>query len=244
MSNAILSHFRSSSIHSDLSSVAHIQPRELVSLLPCRVYFRGGLHFFSERWENERAKAKFEVSLYEAPQTPAELLFYLRDGQVKQAACFFEISVRNVGVRTAEKVVPIVMIPKLLTLGVSLIFVSRPPSERTTIKGPWSVKDFKGDNVASAIIDNVAIKQVDLYGGGVGQRFALFFTLSDSDKVYFPCESKTSLRLPARFYLTLSFQAKDMPLCHSSVYEVDAKAWNDVSITEASYDPLQLLRTS
>lgn len=186
--------------------------KSTVELSPFRLYLHRGLRFFIERWENERTKAKFEVSLLGAPQTPVELLFYLRDGQVKQAACFFELSVRNGGVNTAEKVVPIVMIPNLLALGVGLVFVSRPPLQQTAIKGPWSVKDFKGDNVASAIIDHVAIKRVDLYGGGIGQRFALFFTLSDSDRLYLPCIDKTSLRLPAKFYLTLSFQAKDMPL--------------------------------
>jgi hypothetical protein len=202
------------------------------------------MSFFIERWEDERAKPQFEVGIIGGPQTPAELLFYLSDGQVKKTACFFEVSVRNVGVRTAEKVVPIVIIPELLTLGVRLFFLSRPPTQQTAIKGPWSVNDFKGDNVASAIIDHVAIRQVDLYGGGVGQRFALFFALSDSDKIYLPCQDKTSLKLPARFYLTLSFQAKDMPLYHSNVFQVDAKAWNDVSVTVLSSDPLQFLKTS
>ncbi len=151
---------------------------------------------------------------------------------------------RNGGVNTAEKVVPIVMIPNLLALGVGLVFVSRPPLQQTAIKGPWSVKDFKGDNVASAIIDHVAIKRVDLYGGGIGQRFALFFTLSDSDRLYLPCIDKTSLRLPAKFYLTLSFQAKDMPLYHAGVYEVDAKTWNNIKITAFSSDVAQTLRAS
>lgn len=231
-------------VHPGLPNIPHIQSGESFGILPWRVYLHRGLHFFIERWENERDKAKFEVTSLEAPPNPAELFFHLIDGQVKRTAYFFEVSVCNVGVRTAEKVVPIVLIPDKLASGVGLFFLSRPPQQQTTIRANWFEKDFTVDNIASAMIDIVAIKQLDLYGGGVGQQFALFFTLNDSDKIYFPCQTKMSLRLPQKFALLLSFQGKDMPIHHSKIYEVDAKAWDDVSITELSSDPLRFLKAS
>jgi hypothetical protein len=212
-------------------------------------YWRGrnigrSIPFFIERWENERAKPKFEVIISKDPPTPVEILLHLRDGQAKRTVCFFEVSLRNTGVKTAEKIVPIVAIPAIGTLGVPLIFVSRPPLPHTEINTPWSVKDFNEDYVASGIVEHVGIRQVDLYGGGVGQTFALFFTLSNADKIYLPCESKVGLRLPAKFQIALSFQAKDMPLVHYGVFQVDAKAWNDVTITVLPSDLLQSLATS
>jgi len=231
---------RRSPVHSNLSGIANIQLGEFVSLLPCRVHFRRGLHFFIERWEQETRKPRLVVG--PVPRLPYEKVTQIRvrlspERSVTEDACFFFLLVKNVGEKTAEDVVPLLAVPQLWTSLVKLVIV-QPTGD------PWMQVDWSGttdefehqpDRFARAVIydKNTLRDPVSLYGEGLACGFALFFTVKGSPGLYFPSEVHHGILMPCKFQAILYFQAKDLPLFRKvAAYEVEASDWRSIKVTE------------
>lgn len=211
-----------------------------IQLPSCRLYLHRGLHFFIEEWKEQRSKPKLivePVNLRPEEQPLAIRVVFDSKTWKEREARFFFVSVRNIGRKTAENTEPVIHLPKVRT-GLIGQFVLIGPSGAPFIPVEWGdpVEDFEtnSNRYARALIvpKSERITSVSLNPQGMAKAFMLFFTVKESNVLYFPVRAPITLPIPARFYLVLLFQAKDMPLQAGKTYEVDVATWDHFQVKE------------
>jgi hypothetical protein len=131
----------------------------------------------------------------------------------------------------AEHVVPLVRVPEAWPNLLALVPLRSPGKPWMTIQWPKQFADAWGPNTdrfATGVVEEVneAHSYLELYGKGVPQTFAVFFTVEDTRFLYFPTRTHHSLTLPATFHIELYLEVKDLPLLPIETYQLSIDRWD------------------
>jgi hypothetical protein len=209
----------------------------------------GLLPSLAGKLEREKNKPRFEVNIVKGyPVTALHIIrVELSPHNIKEAeARFCFVSVRNVGIETAEGVIPHLWLRGLAQGFFHLIMIPLGSLESILVKWRQSEEEFNASSehgFALALIwDEVARKEtMSLYGGGIGQGFLLFFTVKGSNILYFPSEAPLRLEMPCKLVAGLFFEVKDLPKYLAKMYEVDASSWDSFQVQEIPGKDVQKL---
>jgi hypothetical protein len=149
--------------------------------------------------------------------------------------CF--VSIRNVGIETAEEVIPHLWLPGRAGGFFHIVVIPIGSLESILVKWGQSEQELnasKEHGFALALIwDKVIRKEsMALYSGGISRTFLLFFTVNGSNILYFPSEAPFRLEMPCKIVAGLFLEAKDLPKYLAKMYEVDAHSWGSFQVRE------------
>jgi hypothetical protein len=199
------------------------------------------------RFFKERYGAKPELITERVKITPQEepcLLRVVFDNQnwKDQDIRFFFTVVRNIGEIPAENIQLFLSLPEIRSALVGPL-VQIGPSGVPILAVQWGsqIADFQANphRYARALIfpKTERITSIpSLEPKGIGKTFALFFTVKESNTVYFPVKMDVYLAIPCKFLIHLLLQAKGMPLLYVKSYDVNVQAWNRLQVTELVLD--------
>jgi len=164
-----------SSLRSGVSGVSHIRLEQSFGLLPSRVYLRRGLHFFIERWEREKGKPRFSISTEQHvwPEPLREIRVRLAPEKfLNHEARFFFVSVKNEGEKTAEEVVPLILVPEATDLLMPLVMIAPTGKPFITVAWPGAVEEFHSErsSFATALIHSEKTRKLQYHSTATGSR--------------------------------------------------------------------------
>jgi len=224
-----------SSLSTNLLYRPHFEHEQLNRVLSCRVYFRRGLHFFIERWENAKS---IPYLIVDAPEGPRHYgIRVVSDHEVlgDQEGVFYFVSVKNIGKRTAEEVEASVKIPEVFEGRLGPIVLKGPqPLPFLPFSWPDSVEEFKTNShrYARAVIYAKEGRgtRMELDPEGFPEVFALFFTVKETNACYIPVKTQGLIELPRKFSIQLMFRIKNMPPQYGMTFNVNAGSWNTITV--------------
>jgi hypothetical protein len=214
------------------------------------------VRYFLERSEREnerdRQKMEFERRKPHFVVKPLDLESY---EEVKQVIVYFDfapdvkdkisqarfyfLNISNIGEDTAEEVKPVVHFPeKWPNRKMRLIMIYSQGKPFLTFKWPGkTLQEFEAhpERYSSSVLwdEGQHEKSVSLYGQGLPQDFALFFTLEKEPEGLKLCSyHNLGLKFPFHGPVELYIEAKGMPLKYITTYQIDAESWDAFTVKD------------
>jgi hypothetical protein len=141
------------------------------------------------------------------------------------------------GAEDATEVQPCFKYPKTNDLyPLVLIPSSGKPWIHATWPAPPTAPEFdkRRDDFATALVldKTIRIEKMNLGAGHALQPFILLFTVRGRNTIYFPAENLVAFDMPTKFQTELLLQAKGRPLVRLKSFEIEARSWETVLVTE------------
>jgi hypothetical protein len=195
---------------------------------------------FHSKWSEKANEPRLHATILTETALPHEhpqkIVIVQGSERVSEDARFFYASVMNEGGHTLEDAFPLVQLPEI-TGSHMIPLVMIPLIGEPQVEVTWDGRPDAfsiSDRFLAAIIrdEQVTLQRTSLYGGGAPQIFCIFFADRESGRLHLPTATRFSVKLPNKFHIELSIQAKDLPVEKLSTYEVDARSWNEIEIRE------------
>jgi hypothetical protein len=160
----------------------------------------------------------------------------LRDDGSKDAI-FYYVTVWNRGIKTAENVVPHVLIdePQWKGTGLMRLFVVPKPAWPIYLIDHANEETSDDVRFVRALVEHARREDVMwLSGKGLPETFALIVTVKGLDDLHIPTTGPhpAFIRYPCKFKMYLYFEVKDRPYTHAATYEIEATAWDKVRVSQ------------
>jgi hypothetical protein len=150
----------------------------------------------------------------------------------------FYVHVKNTGQMEAEDVIALINVKGAWNDYVPIGIIEWKVIHKLTLRSPRP-SQLEGRTVenllARAFVRERAEKSFTLSGDSLPFRFALFFTVKGSDKVYFPSNEIPPINL-SKFDIDLMFQPKGARHSHGRAYRISIKNWNSISVRSGKPD--------
>lgn len=158
--------------------------------------------------------------------------------ELARAVGIFYVDVKNTGQTEAEDVIALINVKGAWNDYVPIGIIEWKVIHKLTLPSPRPsqlVGRTVEDLLARVFVSERAEKSFTLSGESLPFRFALFFTVKGSDKVYFPSNEIPPINL-SKFDIDLMFQPKGIRHSHGRAYRIKVESWEKIAVRQGKPD--------